>query len=480
MSLSPYSDSPDQRKPGDGWTSTLYCVAIAVACFVIFAGVRHNDFVWDTIPFVLQNPWIHHPGLNDFVSMFTQYYRANWQPMVWLSHALDFALFNQHTWLHHLANVVYHAIDACLVYWLTLRVAEGRRVMAFLCGLLFAINPQHVQSVAWLVERKDTLYVLFTLLCFISYLWVHRESITGWRRMTPGIWLACALMAKPMAVTIPVVLLLLDVMPLRRWTGDWRSTLGLVMEKWPYWIMSLAVVVITLHTQQMAMVSTQNLPVWVRPLTAINNSLFYVYCYLFPVNLSPFYPYANRLDEVIHVSYWLPGALFLLSVSGACIYFWLRSVRWPLLMWAFYLVTLLPVSGLVAVGPAKALNYYSYLATLPLGLLISLGIVQLWRIAGKGRAMVLGLAVFYCLSLAMLSIAQVRVWHDELSVWSRAYQLYPDSGFINRNLAAAYYSAGDVKTALFHAEKSARENPAGRAYLEQLKAAVQKHNNAAN
>lgn len=478
MNSSPYSDSPDGWKIGGGWTSALCCAGIAAACLAIYAGVRHNEFVWDTIPFVLQNPWIHHPGVDDFIAMFTQHYRANWQPMVWLSHSVDFALFDDHPGPHHLANVVYHAIDACLVYWLTLRILQGRRTVAFLCGLLFAINPQHVQSVAWLVERKDTLYVLFTLLCFISYLWVHRESVTGWRKMLPGICLACALMAKPMAVSVPVVLLLLDVIPLRRWKGDWQSAARLFIEKWPYWIMSLAVVFITLHTQQVAMVSTQNLPVWVRPLTAVNNSLFYIYCYLYPVNLSPFYPYTNRLDEILRWSYWLPGLLFLVSVSGICLYLWLRSVRWPALMWIFYLVTLLPVSGLVAVGPAKALNYYSYLATLPLGLLISLGIVQLWRMAGKGRSVVLALSVFYCLSISMLSIAQVRVWQNEISVWNRAYQLYPDSGFINRNLAAAYYGIGDVKAALFHAEKSAQENPAGRAYLEQLKAAVQKRENA--
>ena len=480
MNSSPYSDSPDGLIHSDGWISALNCAAIAVACLAIYSGVRHNEFVWDTVPFVLQNPWVQHPGINDFIAMFTQHYRANWQPLVWLSHSLDFALFDHHAGMHHLANVGYHVVDAWLVYWFSLRLLDGRRVVAFLCGLLFAINPQHVQSVAWLVERKDTLYVLFTLVCFISYLWVHRESVTGWRKTIPGILLACALMSKPMAVTIPVVLLLLDVVPLRRWEGDLRGAFRLIIEKWPYWIMSLGVVLITLYTQQMAMDSTQNLPVWVRPLTAINNSLFYIYCYLVPVNLSPFYPYATHMDEVTRWSYWLPGVLFLLSISAVSLYFWIRAVRWPLLMWIFYLVTLLPVSGLIAVGPAKALDYYSYLATLPLGMLISLGIVQLWRIAGKGRSVVLAVAIFYCLSLSMLTIGQVRVWQSELSVWRRAYQLYPDSGLINRNLAAAYYGIGAVNAALYHAERSARENPAGRAYFEKLKAAVQKRRAAAN
>lgn len=457
------------------------CAAIVAVTFAVFSGVRLNGFVWDTRPFVLQNPWIIHPGLHDFVAMFTQYYAANWQPMVWLSHALDFALFDHHAWLHHFSNVAYHTVDACLVYWLGVRILQDgslpvgqRQAAAVLSAVLFAINPQHVQSVAWIVERKDTLYVLFTLLCFISYLWVQRRQIRGIRRALPTFLFALALMAKPMAVTVPVVLLLLDICPLDRWRGGLRRILGLVAEKWLLWLLSLAVVAITLHTQQGAIVSVQNLPVWVRPLTAINNSVFYVYCYLVPVNLSPYYPYATHVDEILRVTYWLPGLLFLAGCVTAGLWLWARGTRWPLLMLVFYVVTLLPVSGLVAVGPAKALNYYSYLATLPLGLLIALGIVRLWHLAGRARSVVIGLTVSCVLALALLSFQQVKFWRDDVTLWNRAYQFYPDSAYVNRNLAAALVAIGDYRQALVHAEKSAHENSLGEEYLQRLKAAIDK------
>lgn len=462
--------------------SAVYCFVIIVATFSVFSGVRHNEFVWDTVPFVLHNPWIVHPDFNDFIDMFTRAYLANWQPMVWLSHSLDFALFDHHAGLHHLSNVAYHCADACLVYWLSLRLLAASSLgeheagmTAFLSGLIFAIHPQHVQSVAWLVERKDTLYVLFTLLCLISYLWIRREQISGWRRMTPLLMFALALMAKPMAVTVPVVLLLLDVVPLNRWHAN---TWHLVIEKWPYWLMSLAVIAVTLHTQQMAMVSIHNLPVWVRPLTAINNSWFYVKCYLAPVDLSPFYPYPGTVGSVEQMSYWLPGVIFIVASLGGGVWLWRRGWRWPLLMVVFYLVTLLPVSGLIAVGPSKALNYYSYLSTLPIGLIVSAAVVRLWRLAGRGRPVVAGVAAFYLLSLGVLSYQQVKFWRNELTLWSRAYQLYPDSAYINRNLASAYLAIGDYGAALSHAKKSASESPMGREYLERLKATL-RHRSAA-
>ena len=467
--------------PKDRTASAAYCGALALITLAVYNQVRLNGFVWDTTPFVLQNPWLQHPGVKDIFSMFTQYYYANWQPMVWLSHALDFALFGHQAGLHHLSNLAYHIVDSCLVYYLVVRLLGSssfsmrqREVTGFGAALIFAVHPQHVQSVAWLVERKDTLYVMFTLLCFISYLWVHRDRASGWRRAAPLALFALALMSKPMAVTVPVVLLLFDVYPLDRWRDGVRGLLRLVFEKWLYWLFSAGVIAVTLHTQQMAMVSIHNLPVWVRPVTAVNNSFFYVYCYLVPVNLSPFYPYATHFDEIRRVAYWLPGLAFLVFALGGGLWLWQRGVRWILLMVLFYLVTLLPVSGLIAVGPSKALDYYSYLATLPADLLLALVVVRSWEVAGRARSVIAGLAGAYLLCLCLLSFQQVKIWRNELTLWSRAYQLYPESAFINRNLAGAYFAIGDYDLALLHAQKSADTSELGRQYLNRLVDALNK------
>ncbi|HKI74114.1 MAG TPA: hypothetical protein VJ998_05700, partial [Pseudomonadales bacterium] len=339
-------------------------------------------------------------------------------------------------------------------------------------ALIFAVHPQHVQSVAWLVERKDTLYVLFTLLCFISYIRVHRSGAAGARRFVPLLFLALALMSKPMAVTVPAVLIMFDIYPLRRWQRGLGGIVALIIEKWPYWLITAGVIVITLYTQQRAMASLSNLPLWARPATALNNYLFYVSRFLVPLNLSPIYPYSSDATTISAISYWLPGTTFLTVTLGGGAWLFVRHIRWPLLMVLFYVITLLPVCGLVAVGPSKALDYYSYLATLPFAMLVALGMVKLYAVAGQGRTVVLGVSAFYLFALAALSFQQVRVWRNELTVWVRANELYPESGYINRNLSSTYFSIGEYDEALKYAKLSARESPMNAEYLKELQAAI--------
>lgn len=456
----------------------FFISALVIVTFLMYREVRLAGFVWDTVPFVLENPWIMHPSFDDFMSMFVSHHRANWQPMVWLSHSLDFAIFGDDPGLHHLANVAYHTVDGCLMYFLVPRLLRptsltGRetRVVAFLTALAFLIHPQHVQSVAWIVERKDTLYVLFTLLCFISYLRRHQEGGARRDSVFTFVLFLLALMAKPMAVTIPAVMVLLDMYPLQRGAGI-RDLPRLVIEKWPFWVFSIFVIIVTLYTQRNAMSGLDRLPLWERPITAANNALFYIYGYLVPINLSPFYPFPQQASAILAPGYWAPGAFFLLAITATGIWFWRRGVRFPLLMEAFYLITLAPVSGLIAVGPAKALDYYSYLATAPLGLLIALAIVTGYRRLPKVRSVVVALTVAWVLALWLIGFQQVRIWRNDLTLWTRAYQLYPRSGYVNRNLSGTYLAMDDIEHALFHAKESARYSPAGKEYLKQLNAAL--------
>lgn len=442
-----------------GW---FYPLVIVIACLAIYGQVYDHHFVWDTVPFVLENPLLHEPGAEEVIAMFTTAHVANWQPLVMLSHALDFYLFDMNTGAHHLVNVIFHGINSVLVYVVVLTIlqhggtfdADRRRLVAFLTGLIFAIHPQHVESVAWVVERKDMLYALFALLCVYFYMRVHTMSgLPPWQKALPLMFFVASLMSKPMAVTLPVVLLLLDIYPLGRCHRLRECMPRLILEKWPWWLMALLVGAITLSTQSLAMPGTDRLPLWVRPLTAVNNVLFYVYCYVVPVNLSPFYPYPGSLDEIRAWPYWLPGTLFILVMTAIAAVFWRRGVRWPALMWAFYLVTLAPVSGLIPVGPARATDHYTYLATLPLGLLFSAGVVQLRNVRGLGTVSMV-IAVIVVLVAGVVSWYQVRIWHNPVSLWTYTVQRVPDAALAHRNLASALVKVGDLKGALEHAERS--------------------------
>ncbi|MCB1692034.1 MAG: hypothetical protein KDI19_04665 [Pseudomonadales bacterium] len=450
---------------------------LVLVTFGIYHEVWTHEFVWDTNNFVLKNPWLRHPGFDDFVAMFTKYHRANWQPMVWLSHALDFALFGDAPGWHHLSNVAYHALDCCLVYWFVvtlLRQTELPRAeagsTALLSAAIFAVHPQHVQSVAWVVERKDTLSVCFTLLCFIAYIKVKQRD-DGGSEALPLLLLVLALMSKAMAVTIPVILLLFDVYPLKRWP-DRVPAVRLIAEKWSYFLVAFAVVGVTLYTQRIAMVSLEQEPLKTRPLTAANNYLLYVRNYLVPINLSPFYAPVPSMANILAPGYWAPGFAMILSVLGAGVVLWVRGWRWPLLMALFYFVTLAPVSGLIAVGPAKALDYYAYLATLPIGLALSLGIVRLLGVAGRLRSVVAGLVAFWLIALSLISFAYVKIWQTELTLWLAAYQYYPKSPYVLRNLSGSYLLYGQVDEALRYAKEGARYSQVGRDWLIQLESSL--------
>ena len=443
--------------------------------------VSGHHFVWDTIPFVLQNPWLQEMNWSNLVSIFTEAHRANWQPMVWLSHSLDFQMFSLDSGKHHLVNLVLHTANGILVYLLifsltmqakTLNLSE-RQWAAFVGALVFAIHPQHVESVAWVVERKDVLYSLFALLSLLTYLRLHKlASPSRSDRALPFVLFVFAITSKPMAVTLPVVLLLLDFYPLHRCNLNRWDLLRAIVEKWHYFIISLCVVLITLNTQTMSMPTMEQLPLWARSLNALDNSWFYIAHYLLPTQLSPLYPYPDA-TEIISPVFWIDGAIFLLMSTAICIGLWRKSIRWPALLLLFYLITLLPVSGIIHVGPAKATDHYTYLTTLPLNLITGIGIVFAIKRLKRIRAALAGLMAFYCLFLLLITYQQVSYWNNPLSLWSRVIQLHPTSALAHRNLAGAYYSIGEGARALEHAERSLQLGGPAEDYVKQMREAVE-------
>ncbi len=448
---------------------TVHLGLILVATLAVYLQVAEHYFVWDTIPFVLENPWLRNPDLTDFWAMTTQAHYANWQPLVWYSHALDFFLFGENPTGHHLMNVGLHLVNASLVYCLVLQVLSVQQRaagwIACLTALGFALHPQHVESVAWVVERKDVLYSIFTLGCYLAYLHSRRHRS---RRAGFVAWLlfALALLAKPMAVTVPVILILLDLAPLRRFDLTIRDLVRAVFEKMHYFLLSIGVALITLQTQTMAMPDA--LPLWVSALNALHNIWFYIACYLYPLNLSPFYPFPT-MAEMLSPEFWLTCVLFFFGMAGVVSYSWIKDVRWPLVLFGFYLVTLLPVSGLIHVGSAKATDHYVYLATLPLSLLLPLAGYWVLQRMPRIKAGVFGVGVAYFLALAVVTHHQVQVWQNPLTLWTRVVQLHPDSAYGHRNLAAVYLSMGETDLALEHAQLGARLGGApAQQYLEAL------------
>jgi hypothetical protein len=452
--------------------TVLQLTMLVVLTAVAYSSVKDHEFVWDTIPFVIENPWIHEWSLTNTVSILTEAHRANWHPLVLFSHAIDFSLFGYDSGAHHIMNVLYHIANGSLIYWLVFKLLpksqphQIRLWIAWLTAVIFCIHPQHVESVAWVVERKDVLYTLFWLLSVLCYL----RANVGWQRTLPFIMFLLALSAKPMAVTLPVVLLMIDVY--RGRIDSITTFVKATAEKAPYFAASLAVVVITLNTQSIAMPSIDQLPLWARALNAINNIWFYVGHYLWPTQLSPFYPYPVNASTILSPWFWLPGAGFTIALITIGLICWRYGAKWPLLLVLFYLVTLAPVSGLIHVGPAKATDHYVYLATLPFSFLTALGVTYGWRRWLRLRTLTATLAAMYVLLLLSTAQVQTSYWQNPLTLWWRVTNLYPDSAFAHRNLAAAYLSVGDYELALHHGEMSLDLGSPDKAFVAQLRSLV--------
>lgn len=427
---------------------------------------------------VLENPWIHEWSIANLFAISTEAHRANWQPVVLLSHTFDIWLFGYNPGPHHLVNLAFHVVNAYLIYCLTgLLIRRVRpesdgsiQWIAFLTAAIFVIHPQHVESVAWVVERKDVLYALFTLSCLITYVNVNSSGNASLSKQLLSFALFCvAIAAKPMAVTLPALLVFLDIYPLNK-VPDLRGLMHSIFSKIHYWLVSAAVIIVTLSTQSMAMPGAESLPLWAKAINAVDNSVFYIYHYIWPVALSPFYPYPSDANLMLSPKFWAPGLAFLaLSTLSS---FWLlsRGIRWPFVLLGFYLVTLLPVSGLIHVGPAKATDHYVYLATIPFSLLTAMAMVTLYQRAERFRFLSGFIIVVYLGFLLAFCVPQVKVWNNHQTLWSRVLFIYPDSAFGHRNLAAAYVATKQWDKALWHAERSLELGSPDEDYVIRLKA----------
>lgn len=448
-------------------------LALGVSVTLCYLQVGSHQFVWDS-EHIFQNEQLRTFTWDNVAWIFTHAIIANWHPISWLSHTLDFTLFGWSPGGHHLVSVFIHFLNGLTVYLLvkklcltqvrTVATVDETKVILIsaLSALLFVLHPLRVESVAWVAERKDVLYSFFTLLSVMSYLFYIDGKSKNIRRVYYGISLLLfilALLSKSMAVTLPAVLLILDCFALNRVTlkesllnpREWlRIARQILPDKTAYFAISFVAIVITVVTQEDA-ISTASLTFAQQIQNTIHNVGFYLYRLLVPLNLSPFYPYPP-LEEIGSPGYWLPALIALIVFSGTSITMAMRGNAIPLCCWLIYLVTLLPVSGIIPVGSAVAADRYAYMTLLPIIVLLAIGMVNIFQMFPRFRSITFSLILFSLLALGMLTHAQVSVWKTPLTLWTRVIQLYPDAALAHRNISAAYNLMGDRRKALSHLE----------------------------
>ena len=466
--------------------TVVSCLLLSLATLAIYSRVKGNPFTaFDDQTYVTRN--LHVQAGVTWTTVrwaLASTEQSNWHPLTWLSHALDCQLYGLNPAGHHLTSVFIHTVNVLLLYLLLLR-ATGYRGRSLLVAALFALHPLNVESVAWIAERKNVLSTLFFLSALGAY---------GWYAAKPGIkrylvvaaMFALGLAAKPMVITLPFVLLLLDVWPLQRVQGwgpaaslpprgsknrkqqteskTFASPLAfpslpasrLILEKLPLLAFSAGSAVITVIAQRSAALrSLSQIPLEDRLENALYSYAMYVWKASWPTRLALYYPHPTH-----NLSWWQLGlaSLFLLSVSALV---WKQRSARPYLLtgWLWYLGTLVPVIGIVQVGDQAMADRYAYVP------LIGIFVMAVWGIAdwADHRHVNLGLrwaaSAVILAALSLLTWRQIGYWRSDYDLWTHTLEITKVNYLAEANLAGVLRKLGRAQEALPHYQAAERLNP---------------------
>lgn len=439
----------------------LICLFIILSTMAVYWQVSQHTFVFDDDLYVAKNRHIRNGlSLKSIAWAFTTTHSANWHPVTWLSHLTDITLWGLNPGRHHLTNLFFHTMNALLLFYVFRRFTGDIYQSGFV-AVFFALHPLHVESVAWVAERKDLLCGFFWLLTTYSYYtYVNNSGIK--RYLLIVFFYTLSLLSKPMAVTLPFVLLLMDYWPLNRLfhkkqgKGKIGVDLSCVYEKSPLFLLSLCSCIITYYAQKSggAVFSLEWMPLHSRFLNALVSYNIYISKLFWPYPLAAFYPHFGN-----------PSTLYLISAVALIVltfYFVIKLVKqhpYLLVGWLWYLGTLIPVIGIVQVGKQSMADRYSYLPSIGLTIMLGWGVPALlskWKY--KKRGIVIGLVVIFPL-LMMLTFKQVQYWKDNVTLFQHAVNVTLDNEFAHYNLGMALSEEERYAEAIYHHKQVLRLKP---------------------
>ncbi|MCJ7774059.1 MAG: tetratricopeptide repeat protein, partial [Desulfobacterales bacterium] len=454
----------------------LICLCLTLAIVLVYGQVIDFDFVgFDDELYVSGNRHLKN-GLNpeNVAWAFTFHGYSYWQPLTRLSHILDYQLFGLMSGWHHLSNLSFHLLNTLLLF-LALKKMTGALWRSAFVAAMFALHPLNVESVAWVAERKNVLSAFFWMLTLLAYIWYTKQPEL-YRYLTVIIVFMLGLMAKPVLISLPFVLLLLDYWPLGRMrfgksinaypksgsivrsNYQWSIVFRMVLEKTPFFILSAGTVCLsTLSVYHLgSIVSTDTVPMSLRVANALCSYMSYMGKIIWPHNLAVFYPYPDSLPL------WQPSvsALFL-AVISATVYINKRRCPYLAVGWFWYIVTLIPASGLMQAGlwPAMA-DRFTYIPSIGLFMLIAWGLPD---VLGKGRyknMMLTMLAGAVLLCFMICTVLQTGYWKNDIALFQHALKVTDNNWPSHYNLGVAWYERGKFDEAVLQFEQVLKIKPA--------------------
>ena len=431
-------------------TLVAICLGLTLLCWIVFGQTLAHPFVeYDDPNYVYENPEIT-AGLTShgLVAAFTGAHARNWHPLTTISHMLDCQLFGLNPAGHHFSSVLFHTL-AVLLLFAVLRAMTGALWRSALVAAIFAIHPLRAESVAWVAERKDVLSAVFFMLTLGAY--VHYARQPSLRRyLLIVLFFTLGLMAKPMLVTLPLLLFLLDYWPLARnqigKSGWWRS----IAEKIPLFFLSFLAAIATLIAQRSTVNYSEELPVAWRIGNALLSYVAYVGQMIWPTRLAVFYPHSAD-----HLSPW-KVALAVLFLGGITALAFVCRRRRPYLIigWLWYLVALLPVIGFIQVGLQGRADRYSYLPQIGLYIVVTWALADWSLRSNRRRAISAGTAALTIGALAWQGRIQTSYWSSTETLWKHALDVTIDNDVAHYNVAALLLRRGQLDGAIAHYEKA--------------------------
>lgn len=403
---------------------------LALLTLAAFFSLPFHEFInYDTPDYIHWNPNVRTGlSLENIQWAFTSVHMSNWHPITWISHMLDVSLFGLDPTGHHVTNLLLHTINVVLLFQI-LRIMTGALWSAAFVAAVFAIHPAHVESVAWVAERKDLLSTLFLLLTLYGYYRYTKAPSTG-RYVLVALLFALGLMSKPMLVTLPFVLLLFDYWPLGRMTDTEELPPGfrrigvLLYEKLPLLLLSVISAVITFRAQQDsgAMDAGSTLALVERISNAIVAYGYYLKTALIPAELALFYPHPGSWPPLL---VWTNLAM--LVVISAVSIIWIRRFPWLFVGWAFFLGTLVPVIGLVQVGNQAYADRYTYVPYIGFFIALTFGVREVFiRRAVKQTLLRYG-AVSLLVVYSIVSVQYLGHWQNSITIWTHTLLVTDDN-----------------------------------------------------
>jgi tetratricopeptide (TPR) repeat protein len=429
------------------------CLWLALVTRLVYEPVFHAQFIgFDDPNYVTANPHVLSGiTLANLRWAFVTTHTGNWQPLTWISLMLDGQFFGPRAGAFHAVNLLLHVANTLLLF-LWLHHATGAKWRGALVAALFALHPLHVESVAWITERRDMLSTLFWMLALLGYTDYAKTGRVS-RYFIALLLFGIGLMAKPMLVSLPCVLLLLDYWPLRRFTE--RGTFRLLIEKLPFLAFSIASSAVTLLVaREQAMTPLDTVPIFLRAENAALAYTAYIGKMFWPAGLAVIYPY-NLHPSPVHALVSL-AALTIVSVAVIS-----TRRRKPYLFtgWFWFLVTLAPVIGIIQVGPQAMADRWTYIPFIGLFIILAWGgweALSLLRIPRFVQAIGVSIALALC---AWLTRAQLRYWHDSIAVFQHAANVTVENGVAEANLGFALAEQGRYDEAIAHYKTALQSQP---------------------